>query len=114
VSFGAQHYAAGYQPGEVSGDSGWGASFEVNRPVVVGMTYLKSFTPYVSVDAARVYLHGGTPNPRQLSSVAVGFRVSDAKHYSLDLSVAKATGDAPVESSSRSPRVNATFSYQLD
>ncbi|WP_277185256.1 ShlB/FhaC/HecB family hemolysin secretion/activation protein [Caballeronia sp. BR00000012568055] len=114
VSFGAQHYAAGYQPGEVSGDSGWGASFEVNRPVVIGMTYLKTFTPYVSVDAARVYLHGGTANPKQLSSVGIGFRVSDAKHYSLDLSVAKATGDAPVESASRSPRVNATFSYQLD
>jgi hemolysin activation/secretion protein len=114
VSFGAQRFAAGYQPGEVSGDSGWGASFEVNRPIVVGMTYLTSFTPYVSVDAARVYLHGGTAVPRRLSSVGIGFRVTDTKHYSLDLSVAKATGDAPIESGSRSPRVNATFSYQLD
>jgi hemolysin activation/secretion protein len=114
VSFGAGHFAAGYQPGEVSGDSGWGASFEVNRPVEIGMTYWKSLTPYVAVDAARVYLHGGTANPRRLSSVGIGFRVTDAKHYSLDLSVAKATGDAPIESGSRSPRVNATFSYQLD
>jgi hypothetical protein len=46
--------------------------------------------------------------------VGIGFRVSDAKHYSIDLSVAKAVGDAPVESSSRSPRINATLSYQLD
>jgi hemolysin activation/secretion protein len=114
ISFGAQRFAQGYQPGEVSGDSGWGASFEVNRPLEVGMTYLKTFTPYVSVDASRVYLHGGTADPRRLSSVAIGFRVSDAKHYSLDLSVAKATGDAPIESASRSPRVNATLSYQLD
>jgi hemolysin activation/secretion protein len=114
VSFGAQRFAQGYQPGEVSGDSGWGASFEINRPLEAGMTYLKTFTPYVSFDAARVYLHGGTANPRRLSSVAIGFRVSDVKHYSLDLSVAKATGDAPVESASRSPRVNATFSYQLE
>jgi hypothetical protein len=44
----------------------------------------------------------------------VGFRISDAKYYSLDLSVAKAVGDAPVESPSRSPRVNATFSYQFN
>jgi hypothetical protein len=28
--------------------------------------------------------------------------------------VAKAAGDAPVESASRSPRINATFSYQLN
>ncbi|MDR5782086.1 POTRA domain-containing protein [Caballeronia sp. LZ065] len=114
VSFGAQRFALGYQPGEVSGDSGWGASFEVNRPLEVGMTYLKSFTPYVAFDAARVYLHGGTANPRRLSSVGIGFRVSDAKHYSIDLSVAKAVGDAPIENTSRSPRVNATLSYQLD
>ncbi|SAL43960.1 polypeptide-transport-associated domain-containing protein [Caballeronia peredens] len=114
ISFGAQRFALGYQPGEASGDSGWGASFEVNRPLDVGMTYLKSFTPYVAIDAARVFLHGGTANPRRLSSVGIGFRVSDAKHYSIDLSVAKAIGDAPVESSSRSPRINATLSYQLD
>ncbi|MDR5745455.1 POTRA domain-containing protein [Caballeronia sp. LZ029] len=114
ISFGAQRFALGYQPGEASGDSGWGASLEVNRPIAVDTTYLRSFTPYVMVDAARVFLHGGTANPRRLSSVGIGFRVSDAKHYSIDLSVAKAVGDAPVESSSRSPRINATLSYQLD
>ncbi len=114
IAFGSGRYAAGYQPGEVSGDSGWGASFEVNRPLPVEWTYLTSFTPYVSIDAARVYLHGGTPNPRRLSSVGVGFRVSDAKHYNIDLSLARAIGDAPIESGSRSPRVNATFSWQLN
>ncbi|MDR5760390.1 POTRA domain-containing protein [Caballeronia sp. LZ035] len=113
IAFGAQRFALGYQPGEVSGDSGWGASFEVNRPIALEWTYLKSLTPYASIDAARVYLHGGTPSPRRLSSVGVGFRVSDAKHYSIDLSLARAIGDAPIESPSRSPRVNATFSYQL-
>ncbi|SAL79062.1 polypeptide-transport-associated domain-containing protein [Caballeronia peredens] len=113
IAFGAQRFALGYQPGEVSGDSGWGASFELNRAIALEWTYLKSLTPYASIDAARVYLHGGTPNPRRLSSVGVGFRVSDAKHYSIDLSLARAIGDAPIESPSRSPRVNATFSYQL-
>lgn len=32
ISFGAQLFAQGYQPGEASGDSGWGAIFEINRP----------------------------------------------------------------------------------
>ncbi|MGF6771171.1 hemolysin activation/secretion protein [Paraburkholderia sp. GAS199] len=114
ISFGAQRFALGYEPGEASGDSGWGASVEVNRAFAPGFTYLRTFTPYVSFDMARVYLHAGTPSPSKLSSIAFGFRISDAKYYSLDLSVAKPVGDAPVESASRSPRVNATFSYQLN
>ena len=114
IAFGAQRFALGYEPGEASGDSGWGAAFEVNRPIAVGFTYLQTFTPYVSFDMARIYLHTGTPSPSRLSSVALGFRVTDTKYYSLDLSVAKPIADAPVESSSRSPRVNATFSYQLN
>ncbi|WP_345813761.1 POTRA domain-containing protein [Paraburkholderia sp. PREW-6R] len=114
ISFGAQRFAQGYQPGEASGDSGWGAMFEINRGFAPGFTYLRTLTPYISFDMARVYLHAGTPSPSRLSSIAFGFRLSDSKYYSLDLSVAKAIGDAPVESSSRSPRVNATFSYQLN
>ncbi|NPT59500.1 ShlB/FhaC/HecB family hemolysin secretion/activation protein [Paraburkholderia elongata] len=114
ISFGAQRFALGYEPGEASGDSGWGATFEVNRAFTPGFTYLRTFTPYVSFDMARVYLHAGTPSPSKLSSIAFGFRISDAKYYSLDLSVAKPIGDAPVESASRSPRINATFSYQLN
>lgn len=114
ISFGAQRFAQGYQPGEASGDSGWGMMLEVNRVFTPGFTYLRTLTPYVSFDMARVFLHAGTPSPSKLSSIAFGFRISDAKYYSLDLSVAKAIGDAPVESASRSPRINATFSYQLN
>jgi hemolysin activation/secretion protein len=114
ISFGAQRFAQGYQPGEASGDSGWGAILEINRAFAPGFTYLRTFTPYISFDMARVYLHAGTPSPSRLSSIAFGFRISDAKYYSLDLSVARAIGDAPVESASRSPRINATFSYQLN
>jgi hemolysin activation/secretion protein len=114
IAFGAQHFAQGYQPGEVSGDSGWAASAEINRPFALGLAYLKSVTPYLSADIARAYLHNGTATPRRLASVSVGFRITDAKYYSLDLSVAKAVGDAPIESPSRSPRINATFSYQFN
>lgn len=113
IAFGAQRFALGYQPGEASGDSGWAVSLEVNRAIPVGMRYLQTVTPYVSFDMARVYLHSGPTSPNKLSSIAVGFRITDTKHYSLDLSVAKAVADAPIESPSRSPRINATFSYQL-
>ncbi|WP_027818259.1 ShlB/FhaC/HecB family hemolysin secretion/activation protein [Paraburkholderia bannensis] len=114
ISFGAQRFAAGYQPGEASGDSGWAYSLELNRPFKIGQVWLQTFTPYVSFDMARVYLHAGTPSPSRLSSASIGFRLSDGRYYSVDLSVAKALADAPVESPSRSPRFNATFSYQLN
>jgi hemolysin activation/secretion protein len=114
ITFGAQRYALGYEPGETSGDSGWGMSLELNRSFVPGFTYMKTITPYLAYDMARVYLHTGTPSPSRLSSVGIGVRLSDSRYYNLDLSVAKPVGDAPVESASRSPRVNATFSYQLN
>ncbi len=114
ISFGAQRFAAGYEPGEASGDSGWAFLLELNHPFKIGQAWLQTITPYVSFDMARVYLHAGTPAPSRLSSASFGFRISDGKYYSLDLSVAKALADAPVESPSRSPRINATFSYQLN
>ncbi|MBU6489274.1 MAG: ShlB/FhaC/HecB family hemolysin secretion/activation protein [Burkholderiales bacterium] len=113
IAFGAQRFALGYEPGEAAGDSGFGASFEVNRAIAVTSRYLQTLTPYISFDMARVYLHTGPTAPNKLASLALGFRISDNKHYNLDLSIAKAVGDAPIESPSRSPRLNATFSYQL-
>jgi hemolysin activation/secretion protein len=114
IAFGAQHFAQGYEPGEASGDSGWAASFELNHAFRPGRPWLQTVTPYLSFDVARVYLHAGTPQPSRLSSVSIGLRVSDSKHYNLDVSVAKALADAPIESPSRSPRFNATLSWQLD
>lgn len=114
ISFGSTRYALGYQPGEASGDSGWGMSLEVNRGFTPGWTYMKSVTPYIAYDMARVYLHSGTPSPNRMSSVGIGVRFTDSRFYSLDLNVAKPVGDAPVESASRSPRINAAFSYQLN
>ncbi|WP_438942878.1 ShlB/FhaC/HecB family hemolysin secretion/activation protein [Paraburkholderia piptadeniae] len=113
ITFGAQRYALGYEAGETAGDSGWGVSLEINRAFSLGYTYLKTITPYLAYDMARVSLHASTPSPGRLSSVGIGVRLSDSRHYNLDLSIAIAVGDAPIESASRSPRVNATFSYQL-
>ncbi|WP_207888634.1 ShlB/FhaC/HecB family hemolysin secretion/activation protein, partial [Pseudomonas sp. 30_B] len=78
ISFGAQRFALGYQPGEPSGDSGWGASLGLNRACAPGFTYLKNSTPYIVYDMARVYLHSGTPVPRRLSSAGFGVRLTDS------------------------------------
>jgi len=114
ISFGGSRYALAYDPGEASGDSGWGTAFELNRRYVARSGYLKSVVPYVTVQLARVYANHASVPVDQLGSAALGLRLSDDKHYSIDLSVAQPFGDKPLESSRRRPRANLSFAYQLN
>lgn len=114
ISFGGTRFGMGYPVGEIAGDSGWGASFEVNRGITVDTTYLKQLKPYLLYDTAQVRLNQTALQHKQIASVAAGLRFSDNQHYNLDLSIAKPVGSAPVESGSRSPRVNASVSYQFN
>ncbi len=113
ITFGGPRFGLGYQPGEAAGDSGWGASVELNRAFALGYTYVQTVQPYFEFDSARVYLHSGPTYPSRLASIAFGVRFGDLHHYSLDLAVGKPVADAPIESASRSPRVNANFSYNF-
>lgn len=113
ITFGGPRYALAYDPGDASGDSGWGVSLELNRRYDAGMAYLKSLTPYVVAQMARVYLRHGAPVTDRLGSAGLGLRLSDNKHYAVDLTVAQPFGDKPPEANRRRPRVNLTFSYQL-
>ncbi|MEX1828759.1 ShlB/FhaC/HecB family hemolysin secretion/activation protein [Luteibacter sp. CQ10] len=113
INFGGPSYAYAYDPGDAAGDSGWAASFEVNRAFVSGQSWIKSIVPYVAYQSARVYLNGARPLIDKLDSAAVGLRVSDSKHYSIDFALAKPTGDKPPESGTREKRWNLTFSYKL-
>jgi len=63
--------------------------FASNRSFTPSFTYRCTFTPYVSFDTARVGVHASTTSPSRLASIALGFRISDAKYYSLDLAVAQ-------------------------
>jgi hemolysin activation/secretion protein len=113
ISFGGPRYALAYDPGEASGDSGWGAAFELNHRYAGHSGYLKSLVPYVTLQMARVYAnHANLPIDR-LGSAALGLRLSDDKHYSIDFSVAQPFGDKPLESNRRRPRANLSFAYQL-
>ena len=63
--------------------------------------------------AARVSSQAGRPAPASLRSVALGVRFSDNRHYSLDVAVAKPTGDAAASNPARRPRVTLLLTYQL-
>lgn len=113
ITFGGARYALAYDPGEAAGDSGWGLSLELNRNWSVGKRYLKTLTPYVVAQVARVYVHQGHLPIDRLGSAGVGLRMSDDHHYAVDLTVAQPFGDRPLEASRRRPRINLGFSYQL-
>ncbi|MCY1506819.1 POTRA domain, ShlB-type [compost metagenome] len=114
ISFGGRFFGLGYPAGEVAGDKGWGASAEISRLFTPDMAYLRTVQPYVLADVARVFSNSVSLSHRKLSSVALGARFSDRRFYTLDLSVAQPVGDMPTNARHRSPRINATYSYQLD
>lgn len=113
ISFGGSRFALAYDPGETSGDRGWGAALELSRNFRPKAKWLKSVTPYLSVQHARVSLTEGRPPIDDLGSVALGLRLSDNKHFNVDFAYAKPTADIPLETDDRKPRWNLNFSYQL-
>lgn len=115
IAFGGPRFALAYDPGSASGDSGWGASFELNRSFARGNRWVKAVVPYLAGQYARVYLNQAQPPLDRLGTVALGVRLSDNKHYNVDLSVAQPTADVPLESESgrRRPRLNLTFAYDF-
>jgi len=116
VTFGGPRFGRGYPAGELGGDKGYGASIELNRRFTVGLPYLQSVTPYVLADYARVSLNDSRYRllTDRLTSVALGLRVTDQRHYAFDVNIAKPVGDKPVNSSDRPLRLNANYSLRFD
>lgn len=113
ISFGGTRFGRGYATGDAAGDSGWGIGAEVNRQFTLEGDWLKQVEPYLLAEAAHVSTRVGEPAPRSLRSVALGVRFSDNRHYSLDIAVAKPTGDAAASNPARRPRLTLLLTYQL-
>lgn len=114
LSFGGHRFARGYGPGEAVGDSGWGLGLELHRVFAVDGIWLRQWQPYVLLETARVHARLATPMPVRLRSVSLGLRLTNHKHYNLDLAASKPTGDLPLENRQRLWRANLTLSYRLD
>ncbi|GAC1376104.1 MAG: POTRA domain-containing protein [Aquirhabdus sp.] len=114
ISFGGQLFGSGYPVGDIAGDKGWGVSAELNHLYPINSSYIKNLQPYLLIDHAQVYLNSGRLTDNNLASVALGTRLSDSKHYSFDISLAKPIGDKPINSDSRSPRINVSYTWKSD
>lgn len=113
ISFGGPRFGLAYDPGNASGDSGWGAALEFNRTYMRSSRWLKTLVPYLVVQSARVYLKDGNASVDRLGTVALGLRLSDGQHYNIDLAVAQPTADLPLEADRREPRLNLTLAYDF-
>ncbi|WP_076998173.1 ShlB/FhaC/HecB family hemolysin secretion/activation protein [Variovorax sp. KK3] len=116
ISFGGPRFGRGYAPGDAAGDAGWGIGLELNRMFRMEGNWLKQVEPYLLLEAARTRLHARSvaQGPQKLRSVALGIRLSDAKRYSLDLAVAKPTGDATSTNPNRRARLSVLLAWQLE
>ncbi|AOB37376.1 ShlB/FhaC/HecB family hemolysin secretion/activation protein [Bordetella holmesii] len=117
VSYGSWRFGMGYPQGEISGDKGLGLSAEVNRRFNIGYKYLQALQPYALVDYARSWYNNPAlkpVNPKHLSSVALGFRVTDDKYYLFDFNIAKPVGSVMANDRDRDIRFNANYSLFYD
>ncbi len=117
TSFGSWRFAMGYPQGEQSGDKGLGVSLELNRRFNLGFRYLAALQPYVLADYARTWYnaaHLRQFNDRQLTSAALGLRVTDDRYYMFDVNVAKPMGERTVVGNDRDWRFNANYSLFYD
>jgi hemolysin activation/secretion protein len=114
ISFGGARFGRGYAPGDAAGDSGAGLGIELNREFKVdGGPWVQQVEPYVLYEVAQLQTEIGEPMPKRLGSAALGMRWSDRKHYSLDLALAKPTGDAALTNPQRRVRASLLLTYQL-
>jgi len=111
--FGGQYFGRGYPRDQAAGDKGWGVAYELNYSIPAGMDRLQALQPYALLDAAKAWYNGGPFEDANMSSLAVGVRLSDGHQGSLALEVAKPLADRALDSMSRAPRVMLSLTYQL-
>ena len=117
ISFGSWRFAMGYPQGEQSGDKGFGASIELNRRFNIGHRFLAAVQPYVLADYARTWYNADNLrqfNERELSSAALGLRVTDDRYYLFDFNAAKPMGERTLNGNDRDWRFNANYSVFYD
>ena len=114
ISFGSNRFGRGYQAGEFAGDSGLGASAEVNYQFPVNQPWIKSAEPYLLYEWARTHQQNSAVASHTLKSASLGLRVSDSRYYALDVAMSKPLGDRSTNNPDRKLRYSLMLSYNLD
>jgi hemolysin activation/secretion protein len=91
-----------------------GASAELNYQFLINQTWIKSAEPYLLYEWARTHQQTSGVSGNTLRSASLGLRLSDSRHYALDLAMSKPLGDRSVNNPDRELRYSLVLSYNLD
>ena len=115
ISFGGSRYGRGYRGGEAAGDRGLGYSLEASYLFPIKNTkWLTSVEPYVLYEQAKTWFESSSFVGQELKSSSAGIRLSDGRHYAVDLSISKPQGDPSAVNPERKVRYSLSLSYQLN
>lgn len=115
VSFGGTRFGRGYRSGEAAGDQGVGISLEANRLFVLqNGKWLKTIEPFVLYEHAQTWFHQANWQGQKLQSSSIGLRLSDGKHYALDVAVSKPHGDKSPVNPQQKLRYSLILNYNFD
>jgi hemolysin activation/secretion protein len=99
IQFGGFQYGRAFVPGFLSGDSGWGLAFELNKqlPTIYDFSYFKlvAVQPYGLFESARTIQNFDAIDSRNieyLTSLSLGLRLKADVGGTVDISLAKALG----------------------
>ncbi|HEY8355066.1 MAG TPA: POTRA domain-containing protein [Methylophilaceae bacterium] len=112
VQFGGYQFGRAFRPGFIYGDSGWGASAEVNRliPASLDLSYfqLVGVQPYLLAEMARTYQKVRVTDIDRIKSLALGVRLKTDVLGVLDMAIAKA-----LDNRRDSNKDDLTFSFNF-
>ena len=83
-------FGRGYDPAELTGDSGFGASFELQFNQAPGLSFLQSYQVYAFYDFGVVWnADTNTPSEESLASAGIGIRTNLTDWLAADFEVAQ-------------------------
>lgn len=118
IAFGGLQYGRGFDSAEISGDSGFGVTFQPEYSFALdwgGLGRGSSLTPYLLVDYARTFNTKGDGEPEgELVSAGLGLRLALSDLVVVTLEADKPLNRIPLFRHNRDPRFYTSLQFGLD
>ena len=114
ISFGGARFGRGFDTSEISGDSGYGTSLQLQYRLDMNLLDGWALRPYTFVDQSRVY---NTSSDKQgndrLVSTGLGISISNETWFAMTIEVDKPLNRDVYSRGNRDPRVYVSFEARL-
>ncbi|MCW3480705.1 hypothetical protein OL229_14250 [Neisseriaceae bacterium JH1-16] len=114
LSFGGNRFGRAFDPGAIGGDKGWAASLELGKRFSWSNRWLNDIQVYLFGEHARTSWNTPGIASAGIGSAGMGTRLSDSRHYLLDLSLARPVSVPAGLAERYSVRYNVSYSYKFN